>query len=86
MYFDEIDPTKGAWAKLFPWAPLNADEEHYSARIVSRDAAFDETLQIARVSQKWHYKMKVSDVARSHPIIDCQDTGFPEPLEDLRPV
>jgi hypothetical protein len=86
LHFDEIDPTQGGWAKLFPWTPLNADEEHYTARIVSRHAAFNETLQIARVSQKWHYKVKVSDVTRSRPIIDCQDAGFPEPLVNPRPV
>lgn len=86
LHFDEIDPTQGGWAKLFPWTPLNADEEHYSARIVSRYATFDETLQIVRVSQKWRYKMKVSDVTRSRPIIDCQDAGFPEPPVNPRPV
>jgi hypothetical protein len=86
LHYDEIDPAQGGSAKLFPWTPLNADEEHYSARIVSRYATFDETLQIVRVSQKWRYKMKVSDVTRSRPIIDCQDAGFPEPPVNPRPV
>src|ERR1700731_5093726 len=31
-------------------------------------------------------KLKISDVLRSRPIIDCQDAGFPDPSANPRPV
>jgi hypothetical protein len=89
LRFDEIDPIQaGQQAKLFPWTPVNPDDEHYSVRIISRSAAFDETLQIAHRSGRWLYRIKVSDITngRRHTIINCRDAGFPEPITKNLPV
>jgi hypothetical protein len=90
LEFNEIDPIQVQPAKLFPWTPVNPDLEHYSVRIISRSAAFDETLEIARVSEKWRYRIKISDVTTSQhtqqPIIDCQDAEFPESSGKGRPM
>jgi energy-coupling factor transporter transmembrane protein EcfT len=81
LHFEEIDQTEGGSAKLFPWTPLNADEETYTIRIVSRRSVVDESLRIQRVEGKWHYEMTISDPTKTPPVkvIDCRDPGFTAP-------
>jgi hypothetical protein len=78
LLYPEVDPSTGGNAKLFLWAPLIPDHEHYSVRIVSREGTFDETLQIERVAGQWLYRIRVLDLSTPQTMIDCRDPGFPE--------
>jgi hypothetical protein len=86
LNFPEIDPTQPEG--MFWWTPLNPGDEHYRVSVVSRDGVFDETLQIARRSGKYFYRIKVSKMTneRRHTIINCRDEGFPEPITKHLPA
>ena len=84
LQFPEIDPTENG--PMFAWTPLSPDREDYIIRIVSRDAIVDESLQIQRAGENWHYRITVSDVTKSQAvkILNCRDPGFTAPSTDTQ--
>ncbi len=76
LRFDELDPNGAISARSFTWPPLNADHEHYSVDISTRDMRMVETLNIERVGGKWDYAVKLTDDT-NRIVLFCRDADFP---------
>ena len=75
----EVNPMgRGSiFAQQLLWKPFNLADSHFTVEITWRDGGVHEEIQIARVSEKWQYAMRVSDRESKKDLIRCRDKDFP---------
>ena len=89
LSFPEVNPmgSGSIFAQQFQWKPLNSTRSRFNAEITWRDGAVHQELEIAKVQEKWTYRIKVIDRDSGKILFWCRDKDYPsaEPTSPCLP-
>jgi hypothetical protein len=84
LSFPEVNPMGhgNIYQLIFPWKPFSPTHSRFNADITWRDGTVHQELEIAKVQEKWTYRMKITDRHSEKILLWCKDSDFPshEPI------
>jgi hypothetical protein len=63
--------------KVILVVPYNFEDSHFEVAITWRDGGIHEELAVARILDKWNYKISVSDGRTGNVLVHCRDADYP---------